>query len=57
MNLKNKIKHDITSFLFCPKKAIKNFWKFVEKVLTNKKRYSIMQNVRTKKADIKYIEK
>ena len=43
------IKTEITSFLFCSKKSKKVFWKNVEKVLTKKKRYSIIQIVPTKK--------
>ena len=41
----NRIKTLITSFLFCLKNGKKLFEKNVEKVLTNKKRYSIMQIV------------
>ena len=55
---KKKKKAGITSFLFCSKKSKKVFWKNVEKVLTKKKRYSIIQNVpRRKQGTKKYIEK
>ena len=49
INLMNRIKTIITSFLFCSKIAKKVFEKNVEKVLTNEKRYSIMQIVPNKR--------
>ncbi len=55
---KKEEKAEITSFLFCSKKSKKVFLKNVEKVLTKKKRYSIIQNVpRRKTRNKKYIEK
>ena len=46
---KKEEKAEITSFLFCSKKSEKVFQKNVEKVLTKKKRYSIIQNVPRRK--------
>ena len=46
---KKEEKAEITSFLFCSKKSEKVFRKNVEKVLTKKKRYSIIQNVPRRK--------
>ena len=57
MNPKNKIKHDITSFLFCPKKARKNFLEICRKSVDKQKKVQYNAKRPYKKLDIKYIEK
>ena len=55
---KKEEKQKLLVFYFAQKKSKKVFLKNVEKVLTKKKRYSIIQNVpRRKQGTKKYIEK
>ena len=58
LQTKKKKKQKLLVFYFAQKRAKKVFLKNVEKVLTKKKRYSIIQNVPSKKqGTTKYIEK
>ena len=58
LQTKKKKKQELLVFYFAQKKSKKVFLKNVEKVLTKKKRYSIIQNVpRRKQGTKKYIEK
>ena len=49
LQTKKKKKQELLVFYFAQKKSKKVFLKNVEKVLTKKKRYSIIQNVPSKK--------